>query len=101
MIRAYPEIGLCNVSEVALDSEVCGWYIVDGVEVLLLGEPLDVFPSEHKAIKPSHCVCSVFQPQEGSKEEIRRFVSEGMQKDDLRLSRRKERTLGCGSGNAL
>lgn len=101
MIRAYPEISLCNVSEVALDSKVCSWYIVDGIEVLLLGESFNVFPSEHKTIMPSHSVRSVSQPREGSKKEIIRFVSAGMQKGGLRLSRRKERTLGCGSGNAL
>lgn len=100
MIRAYPEVGLCNVPEVALDSKVCSWNIIDGIEVLLLGESFNVFPSEHKTIMPSHSVRSVSQPREGSKKEIIQFKSTGMQKDGLRLSRR-ERTLGCGSGNTL
>lgn len=90
MIVGYPEIGLCDVSEVALDPKVCSWYIVDGIEVLLLSKSFNIFPFEDKTIMPSHSVRSVSQPREGSKKEIIQFKSTGMQKDGLRRAEGRE-----------
>lgn len=72
------EIGLCNVSKVAFNPRVCGWNIIDGVEVLLLSEPLDVFPFEDKPIMPGHS---------GPIYQLEEEIGQSMRGTNLRLSR--------------